>query len=111
MTEVIKTLQLEDVFYYHDLVITSTGGDSGVRDRGLVESAHSLPSIFPSLYCPAAISVRTSFARPSLNTPRQRASRFAQYARCPPSPSISSSPSYLAFFLSNNLSQQTVLLL
>ena len=39
MIEVIKILRLEDVFYYHDLVITSTGGDSGVRDRGLVESA------------------------------------------------------------------------
>ena len=40
MIEVIKILRLEDVFYYHDLVITSTGGDSGVRDRGLVESAY-----------------------------------------------------------------------
>ena len=36
----MKTLRPEDVFYYHDLVITSTGGDSGVRDRGLVESAY-----------------------------------------------------------------------
>ncbi len=40
MIEVIKILRLEDVFYYHDLVITSTGGDSGVRDRSLVESAY-----------------------------------------------------------------------
>lgn len=40
MIEVIKILRLEDVFYYHDLVITSTGGDSGVKDRGLVESAY-----------------------------------------------------------------------
>ena len=40
MIEVIKILRLEDVFYYHDLVITSTGGDSGVRDRCLVESAY-----------------------------------------------------------------------
>ena len=40
MIEVIKILRLEDVFYYHDLVITSTGGDSGVRDHGLVESAY-----------------------------------------------------------------------
>lgn len=40
MIKVMKTLRPEDVFYYHDLVITSTGGDSGVRDRGLVESAY-----------------------------------------------------------------------
>ena len=40
MIKVMKTLRPEDVFYYHDLVITSTGGDSGVKDRGLVESAY-----------------------------------------------------------------------
>lgn len=40
MIGVIKILQLEDVFFYHDLVIASTGGDSGVRDRSLVESAY-----------------------------------------------------------------------
>lgn len=40
MTNVMKTLRPEDVFYYHDLVITSTGGDSGIRDQGLVESAY-----------------------------------------------------------------------
>ena len=40
MIKVIKTLRPEDMFHYHDLVITSNGGDSGVRDRGLVESAY-----------------------------------------------------------------------
>ena len=40
MIKVMKTLRPEDVFYYHGLVITSTGGDSGIRDKGLVESAY-----------------------------------------------------------------------
>ena len=40
MIEAIKILRPEYVFYYHDLVITSTGGDSGIRDKGLVESAY-----------------------------------------------------------------------
>lgn len=40
MIRVMKTLRPEDMFHYHDLVITSNGGDSGVRDRGLVESAY-----------------------------------------------------------------------
>ena len=40
MIKVMKTLRPEDVFYYHGLVITSTGGDSGIRDQGIVESAY-----------------------------------------------------------------------
>ena len=68
MTEVIKTLQLEDVFYYHDLVITSTGGDSGVRDRGLVESAYcSAFQTIPLYIVPRLFPFgRASLALPSI---------------------------------------------
>lgn len=37
----MNAFQLEDIYRYHDAVIKSTGGEDGVRDRGLVESAYN----------------------------------------------------------------------
>lgn len=37
----MKIIRLEDVYRYHDSIIASTGGDDGIRDRGLVESAYN----------------------------------------------------------------------
>lgn len=37
----MKIIRLEDIYRYHDSVIASTGGDDGIRDRGLVESAYN----------------------------------------------------------------------
>lgn len=42
----ISFLSIDEVMYIHDLMIKEFGGLAGVRDRQLLESALSQPSLF-----------------------------------------------------------------
>ena len=37
----MKSIRLADIYHYHDSVIADSGGDSGIRDEGLIESAYN----------------------------------------------------------------------
>jgi len=35
----MKTISVEDVILFHEKIVLATGGSSGIRDRGVIESA------------------------------------------------------------------------
>lgn len=37
----MKSIRLADIYHYHDSVIADSGGDDGIRDEGLIESAYN----------------------------------------------------------------------
>ena len=37
----MKSIRLEDIYHYHNSVIADSGGDDGIRDETLIESAYN----------------------------------------------------------------------